>query len=104
MLPTDRISYLAITERAPLTLPDGARMVVWVIVDVEEWDPREPMPRTVLTPPGLADAVHSELISWSRKATTMWPTGCSTISRSGSRPAENRSSAFSTRRSATTSL
>jgi allantoinase len=51
MLPTDRISYSAITERAQLLLPDGARMVVWVIVNVEEWDPREPMPRTVLTPP-----------------------------------------------------
>jgi allantoinase len=51
MLPTDRISYSAITERPPLQLPDGARMVVWVIVNVEEWDPREAMPRTVLTPP-----------------------------------------------------
>ena len=26
-------------------------MAVWVIVNVEEWDPREAMPRTVLTPP-----------------------------------------------------
>jgi peptidoglycan/xylan/chitin deacetylase (PgdA/CDA1 family) len=26
-------------------------MAVWVIVNVEEWDPRETMPRTVLTPP-----------------------------------------------------
>jgi allantoinase len=26
-------------------------MAVWVIVNVEEWDPQEPMPRTVLTPP-----------------------------------------------------
>jgi allantoinase len=51
MLPTERIAYSAISERAPLKLPDGARMVVWVIVNVEEWDPREPMPRTVLTPP-----------------------------------------------------
>jgi allantoinase len=51
MLPTDRIAYSAITERAPLKLPDGARMAVWVIVNVEEWNPREPMPRTVLTPP-----------------------------------------------------
>jgi allantoinase len=51
MLPTDRIAYSAITERARLTLPDGVRMVVWVIVNVEEWDPRQPMPRTVLTPP-----------------------------------------------------
>ena len=51
MLPTDRIAYSAITERPQLKLPDGARMAVWVIVNVEEWDPREAMPRTVLTPP-----------------------------------------------------
>src|SRR5271166_6902126 len=51
MLPTDRISYSAITERPQLKLPDGARMAVSVIVNVEEWDPREAMPRTVLTPP-----------------------------------------------------
>ncbi len=51
MLPTDRIDYSAIGERPPLKLPDGARMGVWVIVNVEEWDPTQPMPRTVLTPP-----------------------------------------------------
>jgi allantoinase len=51
MLPTDRLAYSPISERAPLKLPHGARMAVWVIVNVEEWDPREPMPRTVLTPP-----------------------------------------------------
>ena len=38
MLPCDRLAYSAITERARLKLPDGARMVVWVIVNVEEWD------------------------------------------------------------------
>ena len=51
LLPTDRLAYSAITERSPLKLPDDARMAVWVIVNVEEWDPQEPMPRTVLTPP-----------------------------------------------------
>ena len=51
MLPGDRLAYSAITERAALKLPDGARMVVWVIVNVEEWDFTQPMPRTVLTPP-----------------------------------------------------
>src|ERR1700726_2680459 len=51
MLPTDRLAYSPITERAPLKLPNGARMVVWVIVNVEEWDATQPMPRTVLTPP-----------------------------------------------------
>lgn len=51
MLPTDRISYSPIDSRAPLKLPDGKRMAVWVIVNVEEWDATQPMPRTVLTPP-----------------------------------------------------
>ncbi|MEX2128252.1 MAG: polysaccharide deacetylase family protein [Xanthobacteraceae bacterium] len=50
-LPTDRLDYSAIVERPPLRLPDCARMVVWVMVNVEEWDPTQPMPRTVLTPP-----------------------------------------------------
>ena len=51
MLPTDRIAYSAIADRAPLKLPDSARMAIWVIVNVEEWDPLDTMPRTVLTPP-----------------------------------------------------
>src|SRR5271170_7782572 len=51
MLPTDRLSYSPIIERAPLKLPNGARMVVWVIVNIEQWDATAPMPRTVLTPP-----------------------------------------------------
>lgn len=51
MLPTERIGYDPIVGRKPLELPGGARMAVWVIVNVEEWDPQAPMPRTVLTPP-----------------------------------------------------
>jgi len=51
MLPTERISYSPINSRPPLKLPGGARMVVWTIVNVEEWDINQPMPRTVLTPP-----------------------------------------------------
>ena len=51
MLPTERIRYSPINSRAPLKLPGGARMVVWTIVNVEEWDINQPMPRTVLTPP-----------------------------------------------------
>ena len=51
MLPNDRLAYTPITERKPLKLPNGARMVVWTITNVEEWDPTQTMPRTVLTPP-----------------------------------------------------
>ena len=38
MLPTDRFAYSAIAERSPLKLPDGARMAVWVVINIEEWD------------------------------------------------------------------
>jgi peptidoglycan/xylan/chitin deacetylase (PgdA/CDA1 family) len=51
MLPTERLEYAAISERRPLVLPGGKRLAVWVIVNVEEWDINETMPRTVLTPP-----------------------------------------------------
>jgi allantoinase len=51
MLPTERVTYDPIVGRKKQTLPDGARMAVWVIVNVEEWDIQKTMPRTVLTPP-----------------------------------------------------
>src|SRR5260221_13537710 len=51
MKPAERIAYSPITERAALKLPGGARMAVWVIVNVEEGDIDQTMPRTVLTPP-----------------------------------------------------
>jgi peptidoglycan/xylan/chitin deacetylase (PgdA/CDA1 family) len=51
MQPQDRLPYSPIVSRKRLALPGGARMVCWVIVNVEEWDINQPMPRTVLTPP-----------------------------------------------------
>jgi peptidoglycan/xylan/chitin deacetylase (PgdA/CDA1 family) len=51
MLPTERLDYSPIPDRPPLRLPDGARLVVWTIVNIEEWDINQTMPRTVLTPP-----------------------------------------------------
>lgn len=51
MKPSERISYSPINARAPLKLPGAARVAVWIIVNIEEWDINETMPRTVLTPP-----------------------------------------------------
>ena len=50
-LPRDRIAYSAIVDRAPLKLPNDARVAVWTIVNVEEWSIERAMPRTVLPPP-----------------------------------------------------
>lgn len=49
---TERYDYSAIVDRKPLKLPKGARVAVWTIVNVEEWDITQPMARTVLPPPG----------------------------------------------------
>ena len=52
MLPRERAPYSAIVDRPHLELPDGNRMVVWTIVNLEVWDIARPMPRQALTPPG----------------------------------------------------
>jgi allantoinase len=51
MTPAERLAYSPINRRARLELPGGARLAVWIIVNVEEWDINSAMPRTVLTPP-----------------------------------------------------
>jgi peptidoglycan/xylan/chitin deacetylase (PgdA/CDA1 family) len=63
MLPTERIAYSPISQRARLALPGGHRLAVWVIVNVEEWNPRETMPRTVLTPPA-GGAPSPDIPNW----------------------------------------
>jgi len=46
-----RTPYLPIHKRPKLSLPGGARVAVWTIVNVENWSPAGAMPRTVLPPP-----------------------------------------------------
>src|SRR5262245_64203984 len=63
LMPTERIDYAPINARKPLRLPGGARMVVWIIVNVEEWDAMAVMPRTVLTPPA-GGAPSPDIPNW----------------------------------------
>jgi allantoinase len=46
-----RLNYEPIHKRRKLRLPHDARVAVWTIVNVENWNPSEAMPRTVLPPP-----------------------------------------------------
>jgi allantoinase len=46
-----RVAYEPIGRRPALRLPNDARVVVWTIVNVENWSPAAPMPRTILPPP-----------------------------------------------------
>jgi peptidoglycan/xylan/chitin deacetylase (PgdA/CDA1 family) len=61
---TDRIPYQAIVDRPKLTLPDGKRIAVWVILNVEEWRIEGPMPRTVLSPP-MGQPLLPDVPNWS---------------------------------------
>jgi peptidoglycan/xylan/chitin deacetylase (PgdA/CDA1 family) len=62
-IPRDRVPYSAIADRPPLKLPGGARMVVWTIVNVEDWGIERPMPRTVLPPP-MGQPLLPDLPNW----------------------------------------
>jgi peptidoglycan/xylan/chitin deacetylase (PgdA/CDA1 family) len=46
-----RLDYQPIHQRRPLKLPGDARVAVWTIVNIENWQPTGPIPRTVLPPP-----------------------------------------------------
>ena len=51
---TDRIEradYSPIIHRKPVKLPDGARLGVWFIINVEKWDINATMARAVLPAP-----------------------------------------------------
>ena len=50
-MPNPRADYSNIFERPRLSLPGNARIAVWVIINVEEWDINEPMARTILPVP-----------------------------------------------------
>ncbi|MDE2361215.1 MAG: polysaccharide deacetylase family protein [Hyphomicrobiales bacterium] len=61
---SDRIPYQAIVDRPRLELPGGARLAVWVIVNVEEWRIENAMPRTVLPPP-MGQPLLPDVPNWS---------------------------------------
>ena len=64
-MPNPRAEYSPIHHRPALRLPDNARIAVWPVVNVEEWDINSPMARTVLpTPQGVATLPDIPNYSW----------------------------------------
>ena len=60
-----RAEYSPIFQRPPLKLPNNARVAVWPVINVEEWDINEPMARTVLpTPQGVATLPDIPNFGW----------------------------------------
>ncbi len=56
-LPSDRFTYSAIRDRKPWRLPKGARVALWTIVNIEEWDIEQPMARQVIPAPAGASVI-----------------------------------------------
>jgi allantoinase len=54
-LPRERFDFSPIATRPRWKLPRGARVAVWMLMSVEEWDIEKPMPRALNTgPQGVA--------------------------------------------------
>jgi len=51
MKPTERAPFSAIVDRPPLRLPEGVRLVIWPIVNLEVWEIERAMARQVLPAP-----------------------------------------------------
>lgn len=64
-LPHERFEYSALPDREPLKLPNGARMAVFVIVNIEEWDIQKPIAREYVTSPaGVATVPNIPNWAW----------------------------------------
>lgn len=59
----DRVTYEPIVSRPAFKLPNDARVAVWTIVNVENWLPDAPMPRTVLSPP-MGQPLLPDVANW----------------------------------------
>ena len=64
MIPRERCDYSAIVDRPPLKLPNGARLVVWTIVNLEFWSISRRMARQVLPAP-TGEVLLPDFPNWS---------------------------------------
>jgi len=58
-----RVPFQPMHQRPVLRLPGDARIVVWTIVNVENWSPDGPMPRAVLPPP-MGQPLLPDIPNW----------------------------------------
>ena len=64
MTPRERARFSAIVDRPPLKLPNGLRLILWPVVNLEVWEIERPMARQVLPAP-TGVAVQPDIPNWS---------------------------------------
>jgi allantoinase len=62
-LPRERLSYSLPFTRPPLRLPGNARMIVWSVVNIEEWEITRPMARQISQPP-MGQTAIPDMPNW----------------------------------------
>lgn len=60
----NRLDYRPVVDRPALRLPNDARVAVITYVNIENWRPQFPMPRTVLPPP-MGQPLLPDVPNWS---------------------------------------
>lgn len=63
MRPEQRLTYRASVDRRPIPAPDGRDIILWPIVNVENWLIENPMPRQVLVAPTGA-SLQPDIANW----------------------------------------
>jgi peptidoglycan/xylan/chitin deacetylase (PgdA/CDA1 family) len=64
-LPHERFDFSALPQRKPWKLPEGARIAVYTVVNVEEWDIEKPIAREYVTSPaGVATVPNIPNWAW----------------------------------------
>ena len=63
-LPDERFDYSAMPQREPVRFPNGERIAVYMIVNIEEWNIEQPVAREYVTSPSLVVTVPN-VPNWS---------------------------------------
>ena len=61
--PVERLRYTAPTDRPRHSLPGGQKLIVWPVVNIENWLIKNPMPRQVLVAPTAA-VLQPDVANW----------------------------------------
>src|ERR1700733_12833004 len=65
MKPRERAPYSAIVDRPPLKFPEGGRLVIWPVVNLEVWQIESPMARQILPAPMGGQPLLPDVPNWS---------------------------------------
>src|SRR5688572_3230350 len=63
MLPRQRLPYSTPFTRPKLTLPNGARMIVWSVINIEEWEITRAMARQA-SPAPMSTTAIPDMPNW----------------------------------------